>query len=233
MKPYIDHLGLILLNWCLVEYRVVCLVTRVHLPSKSPMKIIIPLDCKNREKIKVSNPQYMGYNPYKWRLWVPDGNESAFRHLHNKNQRKLFNAMLTLDLYPPRVETMFHLKMGQRHPGMARRWSELGNHLNHGKLTANLPMKIVRNPNRKGSCSNHLVSGAFARGLKGVRYISAFSNLGSVLFGTVSTTPINSRLPWEPITFIFKAYNPYVRGLKPSYVHGFEVQGYKLGFPRG
>ena len=101
------------------------------------------------------------------------------------------------------------------------------------KLTANLPMKIVRNPNRKGSCSNHLVSGAFARGLKGVRYISAFSNLGSVLFGTVSTTPINSRLPWEPITFIFKAYNPYVRGLKPSYVHGFEVQGYKLGFPRG
>lgn len=132
MKPCIDHLGLILLNWCLVEYRVVCLVTRVHLPSKSPMKIIIPLDCKNREKIKVSNPQYMGYNPYKWRLWV----QSAFRHLHNKNQRKLFNAMLTLDLYPPRVETMFHLKMGQRHPGMARRWSELGNHLNHHFLPA-------------------------------------------------------------------------------------------------
>ncbi len=35
-------------------------------------------------------------------------------------------------------------------------------------------------------------------------------------------------IPWEPITFIFRGYNPYFEGLKlkPSFSHGFGVQGY-------
>ena len=34
----------------------------------------------------------------------------------------------------------------------------------------------------------------------------------------------NYRLPWEPKTFIFRGYNPYIGGLKPSF---FMVLGSK------
>ena len=30
--------------------------------------------------------------------------------------------------------------------------------------------------------------------------------------------------PWEPKTFIFGGYNPYIGGLKPFIFHGFGVQ---------
>ena len=30
--------------------------------------------------------------------------------------------------------------------------------------------------------------------------------------------------PWEPTTFFFRGYNPYIGGLKPSFFHGFGVQ---------
>ena len=35
---------------------------------------------------------------------------------------------------------------------------------------------------------------------------------------------VGSVLPWEPITLIFRAYNPYIGGLKPSF---FMVLGSK------
>ena len=38
----------------------------------------------------------------------------------------------------------------------------------------------------------------------------------------------NDNNPWEPTTFIFRffrGYNPHVGGVKPSFFHGFEVQG--------
>ena len=35
---------------------------------------------------------------------------------------------------------------------------------------------------------------------------------------------INKFIPWEPTTFIFKGYNPYIGGLKPSF---FMVLGSK------
>ena len=35
---------------------------------------------------------------------------------------------------------------------------------------------------------------------------------------------VGSLLPWEPITLIFRAYNPYIGGLKPSF---FMVLGSK------
>ena len=28
-------------------------------------------------------------------------------------------------------------------------------------------------------------------------------------------------IPWEPTTFIFRGYNPYIGGSKPSFFHGF------------
>ena len=31
---------------------------------------------------------------------------------------------------------------------------------------------------------------------------------------------IHVRPPWEPTTFIFRGYNPYVGGVKPSFFHG-------------
>ena len=31
-------------------------------------------------------------------------------------------------------------------------------------------------------------------------------------------------VPWEPKTFIFKGYDPYIEGLKPLFFHGFGVQ---------
>ena len=33
------------------------------------------------------------------------------------------------------------------------------------------------------------------------------------------------RLPWEPTTFIFKSYNPYLKGLKPSFFMGLGSKG--------
>ena len=41
---------------------------------------------------------------------------------------------------------------------------------------------------------------------------------------TSQTNSWNHHLPWEPTTFIFKGYNPYVGGLKPSF---FMVLGSK------
>ena len=35
-------------------------------------------------------------------------------------------------------------------------------------------------------------------------------------------------IPWEPTTFIYRGYNPYIGGWKPSFFHGFGVQGYNL-----
>ena len=35
-------------------------------------------------------------------------------------------------------------------------------------------------------------------------------------------------MPWEPITFIFRGYNPYFAGVQPSFSMGFGVQGYEL-----
>ena len=99
-------------------------------PSEPPMKIIIPLDCKTRNQFRFQTPNIWVITPKNEGCGFPMVMSMCFIHLHSKNQRKLFNAMLTLDLYPPRVETMFYLKMGQGHPGMARRWTELGNHLN-------------------------------------------------------------------------------------------------------
>ena len=32
---------------------------------------------------------------------------------------------------------------------------------------------------------------------------------------------LDHHLPWEPITFIFRGYNPNVGGLKPAFFHGF------------
>ena len=33
---------------------------------------------------------------------------------------------------------------------------------------------------------------------------------------SIRATPKTTLLPWEPTTFIFRGYNPYVRGVKPS-----------------
>ena len=34
------------------------------------------------------------------------------------------------------------------------------------------------------------------------------------------------RIPWEPKTFIFRGYNPYIGGFKTFMFHGFGVQGH-------
>jgi len=49
-------------------------------------------------------------------------------------------------------------------------------------------------------------------------------------FGDVDTPQIerNKNPPWEPKTFIFRGYDPYVEGLKPS---SFMVLGSKGGRP--
>ena len=132
----------------------------------------------------VSNPQYMGYNPKNEGCGFPMVMSMCFIHLHSKNQRKLFNAMLTLDLYPPRVETMFYLKMGQGHPGMARRWTELGNHLNHHfficpETNSKLAHENSPKPKKKRILFQSSIFRCFCCWFQGVRYISAFSDLGS------------------------------------------------------
>ena len=43
-------------------------------------------------------------------------------------------------------------------------------------------------------------------------------------------SPEDLWLPWEPKTFIFRGYNPYIGGLKPSFFHGFGVQGWNHFF---
>ena len=35
-------------------------------------------------------------------------------------------------------------------------------------------------------------------------------------------------MPWEPITFMCRGYNPYFAGVEPSCSMGLGVQGYEL-----
>ncbi len=42
--------------------------------------------------------------------------------------------------------------------------------------------------------------------------------------GTHSDSEKNASMPSEPTTFMFRDYNPYIGGLKPSFFLGFGVQ---------
>ena len=55
-------------------------------------------------------------------------------------------------------------------------------------------------------------------------YIVKMMILGTVLPQHCNPVIQMNRLPWEPKTFIFKGYNPYIGGVKPSF---FMVLGSK------